>query len=101
LSQEAELSAAPRLLDQVRAALRGRLVSGDARYCQQALCQQIRTAGGDYLFAVRSPSTPTSPACWRMWRGCGLVVVNLWLKVHHRMAAKVHQLVMAKLHQAA
>ena len=31
----------------------GRLVSGDALYCQQALCRQIREAGGDYLFAVK------------------------------------------------
>jgi predicted transposase YbfD/YdcC len=34
-------------------ALRGRLVSGDALYCQRALCQQIRQASGDYLFAVK------------------------------------------------
>jgi predicted transposase YbfD/YdcC len=51
--QEAELSVAPRLLEQVHAALAGRLVSGDALYCQQGLCRQIRAAGGDYLFAVK------------------------------------------------
>jgi predicted transposase YbfD/YdcC len=51
--QEAELSVAPRLLEQVRPLLRGRLVSGDALYCQKALCQQLRAAGADYLFAVK------------------------------------------------
>lgn len=29
-------------------------MSGDALYCQQGLCQQIRAAGGDYLFAVKA-----------------------------------------------
>jgi predicted transposase YbfD/YdcC len=53
--QEAELSVAPRLLRQVAqaGALRGRLVSGDALYCQKTLCRQIHQAGGDYLFAVK------------------------------------------------
>lgn len=51
--QEAELSVAPRLLAQVQPLVRGRVVSGDALYCQKALCQQIRQAGGDYLLAVK------------------------------------------------
>ncbi len=50
--QEAEPSVAPRLLERVRPLLRGRLVSGDTLYWQKALCQQIRAAQGDYLFAV-------------------------------------------------
>jgi len=45
---------APRLLRQVRPLLDGRLVSGDALYCQKALCRQISQAGGDYLFAVKA-----------------------------------------------
>jgi predicted transposase YbfD/YdcC len=45
---------APRLLRQVRSLLRGRLVSGDALYCQKTLCGQIRAAGGAYLFAVKA-----------------------------------------------
>jgi predicted transposase YbfD/YdcC len=49
--QEAELSVAPRLLQRV--SLAGRLVSGDALYCQRALCRQVRQAGGDYLFAIK------------------------------------------------
>jgi predicted transposase YbfD/YdcC len=52
--QEAELSAAPRLLDRIRPLLRGRTVSGDALYCQKALCQQLREAGADYLLAVKA-----------------------------------------------
>jgi predicted transposase YbfD/YdcC len=51
--QEAELRVAPRLLEQVRPHLRGRVVSGDALYCQKTLCRQLRAAGGDYLFAVK------------------------------------------------
>jgi predicted transposase YbfD/YdcC len=52
--QEAELSVAPRLLRQVRPQLAGRVVSGDALYCQKALCRQIVQAGGAYLFAVKA-----------------------------------------------
>ena len=51
--QEAELSVAPRLLHQVQPLLAGRVVSGDALYCQKALCRQLRAAGADYLFAVK------------------------------------------------
>jgi predicted transposase YbfD/YdcC len=53
---EAELGVAPRLLRRAEAAgaLRGRLVSGDALYCQKALCRQLREAGADYLFAVKA-----------------------------------------------
>jgi predicted transposase YbfD/YdcC len=42
---------APQLRRRVR--LAGRLLSGDALYCQRALCRQVRQAGGDYLFAVK------------------------------------------------
>jgi hypothetical protein len=51
--QEAELSVAPRLREQVRPLLAGRLVSGDALSCQRGLCRQVRAAGGHYLFAVK------------------------------------------------
>jgi predicted transposase YbfD/YdcC len=51
--QEAELSVAPRLLEQVRPRLEGRLVSGDALYCQKSLCRQLRAAGAHFLFAVK------------------------------------------------
>jgi predicted transposase YbfD/YdcC len=52
--QEAELSVAPRLLAQAHPHLAGRVVSGDALYCQQAVCRQLRAAGADYLFAVKA-----------------------------------------------
>src|SRR5579859_2640159 len=51
--QEAELSVAPRLLEQMRPRLEGRLVSGDALYCQKNLCRQLRAAGAHFLFAVK------------------------------------------------
>lgn len=34
--------------------LKGRLVTGDALYCQRNLCKQIREAGGDYLVIVKA-----------------------------------------------
>jgi DDE_Tnp_1-associated/Transposase DDE domain len=33
--------------------LEGRLVSGDAMFCQREICQQIVDSGGDYLFVVK------------------------------------------------
>ena len=48
------MSVAPRLLRQVARQIRGRVVGGDALYCQKALCRQIRQAGGHYLFAVKA-----------------------------------------------
>lgn len=33
--------------------LKGRLVSGDAMFCQREICQQIVDSGGDYLFVVK------------------------------------------------
>jgi hypothetical protein len=43
---------APALLRQVP--LHGRLVTGDALYCQHALCEQIRQAQGHYLFVIKA-----------------------------------------------
>lgn len=33
--------------------LRGRVVTGDAMFCQRDLCQQVIAAGGDYLLTVK------------------------------------------------
>lgn len=33
--------------------LKGRLVTGDAMFCQREICQQIVDSGGDYLFVVK------------------------------------------------
>lgn len=57
LSQQAvnpetnEAKAALELLKTV--ALQGRLISGDAMFCQREICQQIVDSGGDYLFVVK------------------------------------------------
>lgn len=46
-----EHKAALTLLQQI--ALRGRVITGDAMFCQRDLCQQIVDDGGDYLIAVK------------------------------------------------
>jgi predicted transposase YbfD/YdcC len=48
---EGELSAALRLLPELP--LAGRLLTGDALYCQQEVCRQVLAAGGDYLVTVK------------------------------------------------
>jgi predicted transposase YbfD/YdcC len=48
---EAELSVAPALL--ARLDWRGRVLTGDALFCQRTLCAQVCEAGGDYLLVVR------------------------------------------------
>jgi predicted transposase YbfD/YdcC len=49
---EAELSLASEVLRALP--LAGRLVTGDALYCQRTVCQQILDAGGDYLVIVKA-----------------------------------------------
>lgn len=49
---EAELSVAPALL--ARIDWRGRVLTGDALFCQRTLCQQVQQAGGDYLLLVKA-----------------------------------------------
>lgn len=48
---EGELTAAPRLI--ARLDWRGRVLTGDALFCQRNLCVQLRAAGGDYLLIVK------------------------------------------------
>lgn len=50
--REGELSVAPAVLAALP--LRDRLVTGDALYCQTALCRHIRQHGGDYLVTVKA-----------------------------------------------
>jgi len=50
-NKEAELTVAPELLKQIE--WEGRVVTGDAMFCQRNLCQQVVEAGGDYLFMVK------------------------------------------------
>jgi predicted transposase YbfD/YdcC len=53
------LTVAPDLL--AKLPLAGRLVTGDALYCQRVLCQTIIEAGGDYLLFVKA-NQPTLEA---------------------------------------
>jgi DDE_Tnp_1-associated/Transposase DDE domain len=46
-----EHKAALKLLKSV--ALQGKLITGDAIFCQRDLCQQVVDQGGDYLFVVK------------------------------------------------
>jgi predicted transposase YbfD/YdcC len=48
---EAELTVAPALL--ARITWPGRVLTGDALFCQRHLCQQVLDAGGDYLLLVK------------------------------------------------
>jgi predicted transposase YbfD/YdcC len=49
---EAELTVAPALL--ARIVWPGRVLTGDALFCQRTLCQQVLNAGGDYLLVVKA-----------------------------------------------
>jgi predicted transposase YbfD/YdcC len=49
---EAELTVAPALL--ARVAWPGRVLTGDALFCQRSLCRQVQAAGGDYLLVVKA-----------------------------------------------
>jgi predicted transposase YbfD/YdcC len=48
---EAELTVAPALL--ARLDWQGRVLTGDALFCQRGVCTQVRQAGGDYLLTVK------------------------------------------------
>jgi predicted transposase YbfD/YdcC len=48
---DAELTVAPALLAQLD--WTGRVLTGDAFFCQRQLCQQVLDAGGDYLLLVK------------------------------------------------
>jgi predicted transposase YbfD/YdcC len=48
---QAELTVAPTLIRHID--WQGRVLTGDALYCQQQLCAQVVEAGGDYCFIVK------------------------------------------------
>ncbi len=48
---EAELTVAPQLIKRID--WQGRVMTGDALFCQRNLCQQVTDARGDYLFIVK------------------------------------------------
>lgn len=49
--EEAELTVAPTLIGRID--WQGRVLTGDALFCQRHLCEQVRAAGGDYLLLVK------------------------------------------------
>jgi predicted transposase YbfD/YdcC len=49
--QKSELAVASRLIQHID--WKGRVLRGDALYCQRCLCSALRHAGGDYLFLVK------------------------------------------------
>lgn len=51
-AHEAELTVVPAVLATLP--LHGRIVTGDALYCQRELCQQLVAAGGDYVVIVKA-----------------------------------------------
>jgi predicted transposase YbfD/YdcC len=61
--EEAELTVAPALIARIN--WRGRVLTGDALFCQRDLCQQVLDAGGDYLLSVKA-NQPTLCAALRL-----------------------------------
>jgi predicted transposase YbfD/YdcC len=49
--QKSELAVASRLIQHID--WKGKVLTGDALYCQRCLCWALRLAGGDYLFLVK------------------------------------------------
>jgi predicted transposase YbfD/YdcC len=49
--QKSELAVASRLIQHID--WQGKVLTGDALYCQRGLCAALRQAGGDYLFLVK------------------------------------------------
>jgi hypothetical protein len=49
--QKSELAVASRLIQHID--WKGKVLTGDALYCQRSLCSALRLAGGDYLFLVK------------------------------------------------
>ena len=49
--QKSELAVASRLIQHID--WEGKVLTGDALYCQRGLCLALRQAGGDYLFLVK------------------------------------------------
>lgn len=56
--ERSELAVASRLIEHLD--WKGRVLTGDALYCQRRLCSALRQAGGDYLFLVRVKPAATA-----------------------------------------
>ena len=97
---EAELSVGPRVLEQVP--LRGRVVTGDALYCQRALCRQIREQGGHYFFLVKEnqPRLLEDIALLFTWPPPGEVFAEVEYRNQHGDRAEVRRLQVASVQDA-
>lgn len=62
---QAELTLAPTLIDRLN--WRGRVLTGDALFCQRALCTQVLDAGGDYLLTVKANQPTLHRALFRVF----------------------------------
>jgi predicted transposase YbfD/YdcC len=60
---DAELTVAPRLIANLD--WQGRVLTGDALYCQRSLCQQILDGRGDYLLTVKANQSTLYHHLWR------------------------------------
>ena len=58
--QKSELAVASRLIQHID--WKGKVLTGDALYCQRWLCSALRLAGGDYVFLVKG----NQPHCLKM-----------------------------------
>jgi predicted transposase YbfD/YdcC len=54
--EKSELAVASRLIQHLD--WHGKVLTGDALYCQRCLCAALRLAGGDYLFLVKGNQPP-------------------------------------------
>ena len=100
VKKEAELSVGPRVLEEVP--LRGRVVTGDALYCQRALCQQICQQGGDYFFTVKEnqPRLLEDIALLFTWPPPGEVFAEVEHRNQHGDRAEVRRLQVASVQDA-
>src|SRR6266568_7534477 len=58
--EKSELAVASRLIQHID--WKGKVLTGDALYCQRWLCSALRLAGGDYVFLVKG----NQPHCLKM-----------------------------------
>jgi predicted transposase YbfD/YdcC len=95
--REAELSVGPRVLDRVE--VRGRVVTGDALYCQRALCRRICRRGGQYFFVVKENQARllADRALLFAWPPPGEVFAEAEQRARHGDRAELRRLQVASL----
>lgn len=86
VKHEAELTVAPQLLANLP--LDGAVVTGDALYCQRALCAQIVAAGGHYLLFVKGNQPTLEEAITLLFTDPPPGEVFATTTQHHRHGAR-------------